>query len=331
MLKIKLSTPNPDFPLIRQTPGSNGIWGDCIFYINQNIEECDYWIVYDALSDTETTKCPKNSVVLFTGEPPTVKKYSKSFIRQFNTIITSHRDIKHQNSVYRQQALPWMAGAKYLKNENKWESKDFKSYDDFSGSDNQKKDKEISIVLSNKAYTEGHEQRIKFLNRLTETFGNRIHLFGRGFNEIEDKYDCMAPYRYSVVLENCSVKDYWTEKLSDAYLCGSFPIYYGCPNITDYFPEGSVARIDIYDIEDSIERIKSVVDSDIYEHSLDLLEISKDLVLNKFNLFPAITELIGELEKRSNNSDKKSFIKIYPERRFRKLIRKITGSILPKR
>jgi hypothetical protein len=331
MAKIKLSTPNPDFPLIRQTPGSKGIWGDCTFYINQDIEECDYWIIYDALSGTETTKCPKDNVVLFTGEPPTVKKYSKSFIRQFNTIITCHRDIKHENIIYRQQALPWMAGAKYLKNENKWDSKVFKSYNDFLRTDNRKKDKEISIVISNKAYTNGHEQRIKFLSRLTDTFGDRIHLFGRGFNEIEDKYDCMASYKYSIVLENCSVNDYWTEKLSDAYLCGSFPIYYGCPNILNYFPEGSIARIDIYNVEDSIDKIKSIIDSDKYEHSLDLLEKSKDLVLNKFNLFPSISMLIDELEKRNSNSDKQDLIKIYPERRYRKLFRKIAGSFLPKR
>jgi hypothetical protein len=197
--------------------------------------------------------------------------------------------------------------------------------------DNRKKDKEISIVISNKAYTNGHEQRIKFLSRLTDTFGDRIHLFGRGFNEIEDKYDCMASYKYSIVLENCSVNDYWTEKLSDAYLCGSFPIYYGCPNILNYFPEGSIARIDIYNVEDSIDKIKSIIDSDKYEHSLDLLEKSKDLVLNKFNLFPSISMLIDELEKRNSNSDKQDLIKIYPERRYRKLFRKIAGSFLPKR
>jgi hypothetical protein len=331
MIRIKLSTPNPDFPLIRQTPGSKGIWGNHTFFINQDIEECDYWIVYDALGKTERTICQSGNVILFTGEPPSVKKYSNSFIRQFSTIVTSHKDIKHNNAIFKQQGLPWMAGAKYLSKENKWDNINFLNYDDFQLNNLPKKEKEISIIVSNKTYTQGHEQRIKFLNRLMETFSCRIDVFGRGFNEIEDKYDSMAPYRYSVVLENCSVNDYWTEKLSDAYLCGSFPIYYGCPNILDYFPEGSLARIDIYDIEDSIERIKSVVDSDVYEHSHDLLEKSKDLVLNKFNLFPSITGLIGELEKRSNNSDKKGLIKICPEKRFRKLIRKIAGSFLPKR
>jgi hypothetical protein len=132
-------------------------------------------------------------------------------------------------------------------------------------------------------------------------------------------------------LENSSYCDYWTEKLSDTYLCGSFPIYYGCPNILDYFPEGSIANIDIYNIEDSINTIKSVIESDKYENSRDLLDQSKHLVLNKYNLFPSIAGLIDDLEKRINNSDKKGLIKIYPERRYRRMAGKIVNHFLTKR
>ena len=328
MIRIKLSTPNPDFPLIRQTPGSKGIWGDYAFFINQDIVECDYWIVFDALGKTEKTVCLPENIILFTGEPPSVKKYSNSFIRQFSTIVTCHKNIKHKNVIYKQQGLPWMAGAKYLGKENKWDSINFLNYDDFQLNNLPKKEKEISIIVSNKTYTQGHEQRIKFLKRLIETLGSRIDVFGRGFNEIEDKYDSIANYRYSVVLENSSYSDYWTEKLSDTYLCGSFPFYYGCPNILDYFPDGSIAKIDIFNIEASINTIKSVIESDKYENSRDLLDKSRDLVLNKYNLFPSIVSLIEDLEKINNNSHKKGLIKIYPERRYQKMARKIVNSFL---
>lgn len=319
MIKIKLSTPNPDFPLLRQTPDSAGIWGNCVFYINQDIEECDYWIVYDALSKNEKTKCPKENIILFTGEPPSVKHYSNNFLSQFGTLITCHPNLKHKHVIMKQQCLPWMAGAKYLKNEKHWDSTNFIGYNDFTTLGFQKKEKEISIILSSKTYTEGHEKRIRFLNRLKEVFGDRMDIYGRGFNEIEDKYGSIAEYKYSIVLENSSYRDYWTEKLADVYLCGSFPVYYGCPNILDYFPEHSLEIIDINNTEESIDKIKHIIESGTYERSLDLISQSKDLILNKYNLFPAIVTLIGNLEKKGNSLTKKQLIRLYPERRFEKL------------
>jgi len=76
-------------------------------------------------------------------------------------------------------------------------------------------------------------------------FGERIDIFGRGINEIEDKWDALDRYKYHIALENSVVEDYWTEKLSDAYLAGCYPIYYGCPNIEKYFDISSLARINI--------------------------------------------------------------------------------------
>jgi hypothetical protein len=330
MIKIKLSTPNPDFPLIRQTPNTDGTWGNYKFFINQEIEECDYWVVFDGLGHMEHTKCPKENVILITGEPPSVKEYSNWFIRQFHILVTCHNGIRHKNAIFKQQGLPWMAGATYLKNEKKWDSNNFISYNDFKAMDSLLKTKELSIILSNKKFTAGHEQRIRFLERLEETFGNRIDIFGRGFNEIEDKIESIIKYKYTIVLENSSFRNYWTEKLSDAYLCSTFPFYYGCLNILDYFPKDSLAIIDIYDIEESIKIIKSVMESKGYEKSLYSLKESKELVLNQYNLFPSIVNIIENIKKNSDESDKKGLIKLYPERRYRKLVRKIAGSFLPK-
>jgi hypothetical protein len=150
-----------------------------------------------------------------------------------------------------------MAGAKYLKEKNKWDSNRYLSYNDFLKLNSQKKDKEVSIIISNKAFTEGHEQRIKFLDALKKAFGNRIELFGRGYNEIEDKFEALTNFKYSIVMENSSFQDYWTDKLSDTFLCNTYPIYYGCPNILDYFSEDSLNVINIYKINDSINIIKS--------------------------------------------------------------------------
>lgn len=325
MIRVKVSSSNPDFPLIRQTPDAKGIWENFIFYINQDIEECDYWVILDSLNKTETTKCRKENVILITGEPESVKKYSRFFINQFSKIITCHRNLKHENVTYSQQGLPWMAGAKYLKKEKKWDSNSFMSYNDFSSADNTIKSKELSIIVSNKTFTPGHEQRITFLTRLKEALGDRMEIFGRGFNEIDDKYFGLINFRYSIVLENSSLNDYWTEKLSDAFLCGCYPVYHGCPNIYDYFPRGSLATIDINDIEGSIKTISDVLASHEYEKSIELVNKSKELILNNYNVFPLITNFITN--GKGDTLTKVRSIKVYPEKRFRKKIRNLINRI----
>ena len=56
-----------------------------------------------------------------------------------------------------------------------------------------------------------------------------------------------------------------SEKLFDSYLGLSFPIYYGAPNISEYFNENSYKTIDINNISESISTIEGVLSEDIYE------------------------------------------------------------------
>lgn len=59
----------------------------------------------------------------------------------------------------------------------------------------------------------------------------------------------MSKYKYVLAIENGQCMDYWTEKLADSYLAGCYPIYYGCPNISDYFKQDSMLKVDIRDYE----------------------------------------------------------------------------------
>jgi hypothetical protein len=50
-----------------------------------------------------------------------------------------------------------------------------------------------------------------------------------------DKFVLFETYQYSLVIENSSQTHYFTEKLIDCLITKTIPIYYGCPNIADYF------------------------------------------------------------------------------------------------
>ena len=71
MLTIKISTAS-NFPLLRQLPNSYISGSSINFVLNEPVDVCDLWIVYDKLIQEESCLCNPENVILFTGEPPTV-------------------------------------------------------------------------------------------------------------------------------------------------------------------------------------------------------------------------------------------------------------------
>jgi hypothetical protein len=51
----------------------------------------------------------------------------------------------------------------------------------------------------------------------------------------DSKVPLFLDYQYSVVIENCRENNYFTEKLIDCLITKTIPIYYGCPNISNWF------------------------------------------------------------------------------------------------
>ena len=98
----------------------------------------------------------------------------------------------------------------------------------------------VSLVASGKRKLEGHKLRHAVV-RACETAHADVAIMGRGYEPFERKSDGLARFRYSVVIENSRERNYFTEKLIDAIVCDTIPIYWGCPNIGDFFdPRGMI-------------------------------------------------------------------------------------------
>jgi len=295
MYRVKLSINAPTQGLLRQTPDSSGIWGDYKFYINQDIDECDFWVVFSkgTMKNEKTKVSPKN-LIFITGEPEPIYHYAKKGIRQYAKVIACRKDIKHPDLIYDQPGQPWHLGRIF----NPDGSFSFvKDYDYFKDNDQySKKKKLLSVISSNKAFTKGHNDRIKFVRQIKQYFGDKIDVFGRGINEIDDKWDAVADYKYHIALENSSVDDYWSEKLADSYLAEAFPFYYGCKNIDKYFSAGSYIPINIYDVDKTIRVIEKAIAEDVFENSNNLLKEAKRRVLDEYNIFALIAKTCDDLD-----------------------------------
>jgi len=109
------------------------------------------------------------------------------------------------------------------------------------------KTKLISMVASNKRVCKEHIYRLEII----EKYRNKLDLFGVGFNPIVNKVDGIKDYYFSIAMENGTYSNMFSEKITDCFMTGTIPIYYGIDNIGDFFnSDGIITLTDNFKIED---------------------------------------------------------------------------------
>ena len=281
---------NWDWPdIMRQTPGQRGIWDNIQFTVAP-VEECDYAVMLNNNMKCESiVKCPSENIWALMQEP-----YVKGFTdwmseghKLFYRVYTHHITSKVPKYIVSQPALPWYVN---------------KSFDQLSQMDIPAKSKTLSWIVGKALSVPGHFKRLSFLKFIQEKNYIDIDLYGTAVRVIEDKWDGLAPYKYSLAIENSCSPDYWTEKIADCFLSWTIPFYYGCTNLNKYFPEESFIRIDIDKPEIAIDRVKSAINNNEWEKRLPALKTAREKVLNQYQLFPHLAEQIKL--HHSNNADK---------------------------
>jgi hypothetical protein len=133
-----------------------------------------------------------------------------------------------------------------------------------------KKDRMLSMIYSNKTSLSGHKLRHQIAKRYTEP-----HFYGRGTqNPINTKEESLLNYRYSIVIENSYTENYFTEKLVDCLAVGTVPIYWGCPNIGEYFNTNGI--ISFRSLEE-LDKILNDLSDDDYLARIDAIEENLEL------------------------------------------------------
>ena len=310
-----LSFPNDINVLWRQLPASRK-WGEFEFAINdKQITTCDYWIVYNdmGLVASETVMCPPEHVIFISDEPETVYTYPKRFLAQFYQVVSCQQNMLHDNTVMSLTGQTWFVD---------------KSFDELMQTDHIEKTKAISVLCSDKQFTAGHKQRYDFVKRLKQHFGDHLEWFGRGVQDFDDKWDVLAPYRFSIAIENSVYPHYMTEKLSDCYLAHTMPLYFGCPNVTDYFDEQSLVKIDLEDFDGTVKTIEHILaESDYYERHFSSIKHAKQCYLMQYQFFPLMVSLLAALPEGGTPKA----VTLQPEtafsmkRRVKKMIKRIIG------
>lgn len=87
---------------------------------------------------------------------------------------------------------------------------------------------------------------------------------------VKDKVALLQEHKFSIAFENTAYPGYTTEKIIDAFLAGTIPIYWGDPTITQHFnSKAFIQCVEGEPIADVVQRIKKINESpDYYEAML---------------------------------------------------------------
>ena len=250
----------------KQTPNNSGIWNNIIGV--DNIKDADFYIILEGFNQ----KLPQDKTISIKREP----KFINNTKPNYQNIITWDDS---------NCGITWWVN---------------KSYDELKSMEYPEKSKKVSCVVSSK-----HNHRLNYVKSLF-IGKSLIDLYGIGHDKgyYNDHYkgplmydgNCklrgLIDYEYSIVLENSQEKNYFTEKLADALLSWSVPLYWGCPNMHNFFPKNSYFYIDI-NSKTPMEDINRLIEQPI---DMNALNVARKKILDEFNIWEIISKKLNKYE-----------------------------------
>ena len=281
---------------LRMFPNNEPVWGNCRYIFDRDCREYDWLVVYDDLPSLagerhplweEKLACPLENTLLITTEPSTIKVYGSTYLKQFHWLLTSQAEWAtggHQGRIFEQPALIWF----YADSSPRGDYNTIRAHVPLD------KTRDISTMCSSKRQGNTlHRRRYEFTFELKDRIPD-LDIYGHGVRPLLDKADALDPYRYHIAIENFEGRHHWTEKLADPFLGGCMPLYYGCPNVADYFPLESFLHIDIWDIDMAVETVKRAIRDQLHKKNLRAILESRRLVLEKYGTIATISRIVNE-------------------------------------
>ena len=162
------------------------------------------------------------------------------------------------------------------------------------------KSKLMSIMVSHKKYTPGHQYRhiltqyILTHNLPIDIWGNGADFYKRQFpnyKNIKGAFKLMEEmckdYLFTIAIENTSHDHYFTEKIINPFINNTIPIYWGCRKIEKYFPKHTIQLSG--NITKDIVIINNILNNP--NTYLEKYKIDQEMVLNKVNLIKNIERI----------------------------------------
>ena len=302
--KILLLTCDPQ--MINLSPNNQGIYEDFQFVLEPKPGDTYEAVVcYEKIERPMAIRVKRGNTIFIPGEPETIKSFSTDFINQFNHLLTFRMDLALRfkgSKVMKTNCLtPWRIGLdENLERANA--PRTVRSYDTIN-TYQPSKAFDLSMVVSNKTGTPLQRTRQKFAQIIQQYLGQtgKFQLFGRGIRDIPDSAIALDNFRFSICMENSELPDYFTEKVVNAFLTDTIPLYWGCTNIKDYFEtfQNPLFLLDPYDMRGSMAKIQFILQNSeaLYVANKEALLRDKAKCLNEYHILARVLEFLPEVNK----------------------------------
>lgn len=152
------------------------------------------------------------------------------------------------------------------------------------------KKKMFSMIASNKRMTEGHRFRHDISESLSQK--HKIDMWGSGYKSFNSKIDPLSEYYFSISVMNSKIDNFFTEVLIDNFMLGTIPIFWGCPNINEYFDDRGIIRFDT--ISELDEILSNLTIRDYYD-KMEYVKKNLELAKNYVSTDDIIADILQKL------------------------------------
>jgi hypothetical protein len=125
--------------------------------------------------------------------------------------------------------------------------------------------------------------------RIPPKYRKKIYpLIGRSINTVDDKINLLKRYKFNLCFENVRYPGYITEKIFDAMIANTIPVYFGAPDIADFVPYEAFIDASVFSDFEELHSFMSDFTADTaatmltaaqtFLHSKDGLQYSKEWV-----------------------------------------------------
>jgi hypothetical protein len=177
--------------------------------------------------------------------------------------------------------------------------------------DNIQKRFEVSFLCGGKQRIEGHHLRHRLHKREDEiTIPKQWYYtlpdydYNNGHHTVTDMYGKKVLWEsmFTIAVENSSNKSYHTEKIIDAFISKTFPIYWGCPNLEElgYNPDGFI----YCENEDQIIEAVNKLTPEFYAERKEAIDYNSELAKHYGDLFGRFKTMIETLVEFNSIEDK---------------------------
>jgi hypothetical protein len=172
---------------------------------------------------------------------------------------------------------------------------------------------EVSFLSGAKKLIEGHKFRQEIFK-----IGNQINIPKKWFYTLDDfdqndfnnggtgrpnefwhsKKICFNESMFHVCIENTKQPNWFTEKISDAFNTKTIPIYWGCPNISDFgYDERGIIR---FNTADELISIVNNLTKDTYKNMKPYIDYNYNVAKNELLFKSKIEQLFSEFCELNN-------------------------------